>query len=228
MTQFLNRCFVWAGGAVFVGSLGVTAWTYLRWFGEAQQWQGWLPVGQDALLVSLFATHHSAFAREGVKRALARIVPEQLLRSTYVWIASLLLLMVCALWRPVGGALYDVTGGGWWLFTIAQLAGVGIIAGSVKAIDPLDLAGIRPQRIREDLQTRGPYGLVRHPLYLGWALLVLGASRMTGDRLVFALLTTSYLVIAIPWEERSIERTFGEAYRRYKQRVRWRVLPYLY
>ena len=50
---------------------------------------------------------------------------------------------------------------------------------------------------------------------------------MTGDRLAFALLTTSYLVVAIPWEERSIERAFGETYRHYKERVPWRVLPYL-
>jgi protein-S-isoprenylcysteine O-methyltransferase Ste14 len=35
-------------------------------------------------------------------------------------------------------------------------------------------------------------------------------------------------VIATPWEERSLEREFGAAYRRYKQRVRWRIVPYVY
>jgi protein-S-isoprenylcysteine O-methyltransferase Ste14 len=34
--------------------------------------------------------------------------------------------------------------------------------------------------------------------------------------------------MAIPWEERSLERTFGASYQRYKERVRWRIVPYLY
>ena len=51
---------------------------------------------------------------------------------------------------------------------------------------------------------------------------------MTADRFVFAVMSTSYLVVAIPWEERSLERAFGEAYRRYKARVRWRVIPFIY
>jgi protein-S-isoprenylcysteine O-methyltransferase Ste14 len=59
-------------------------------------------------------------------------------------------------------------------------------------------------------------------------LAVFGAARMTGDRLAFAVVTSLYLVVAIPWEERSLEAAFGEAYRRYKQQVRWRVLPYVY
>ena len=78
------------------------------------------------------------------------------------------------------------------------------------------------------LQTDGPYRLVRHPLYLGWMLIVLGAAHMTGDRLAFAVITSLYLVIAIPWEERSLERTFGDAYRRYQVDVRWRAIPYVF
>ena len=79
-----------------------------------------------------------------------------------------------------------------------------------------------------ELQTGGVYGLVRHPLYFGWVLIVFGAAHMTGDRLTFAVLTTAYLVMAMPWEERSLEREFGASYRRYKEKVRWKILPYLY
>jgi protein-S-isoprenylcysteine O-methyltransferase Ste14 len=35
-------------------------------------------------------------------------------------------------------------------------------------------------------------------------------------------------VIAIPWEERSLERAFGDAYRRYKSEVRWKAIPYVF
>jgi protein-S-isoprenylcysteine O-methyltransferase Ste14 len=103
-----------------------------------------------------------------------------------------------------------------------------LIAGAVRAIDPLELAGIRKESTAQDLQTRGPYHLVRHPLYLGWLLIVFGPALMTGDRLTFAIITSVYLFIAVPWEERSLEQAFGPQYRRYKEEVRWRIVPFLY
>ena len=54
------------------------------------------------------------------------------------------------------------------------------------------------------------------------------APLMTGGRLTFAAISSLYLLIAIPWEERSLTQQFGEAYLRYKRQVRWRVLPGVY
>jgi len=51
---------------------------------------------------------------------------------------------------------------------------------------------------------------------------------MTGDRLTFAVVTTAYLVMAIPWEEHALEREFGQRYQLYKQAVKRKILPYLY
>jgi methanethiol S-methyltransferase len=78
------------------------------------------------------------------------------------------------------------------------------------------------------LQIVGPYRWVRHPIYLGWMLVVFGAAHMTGDRLTFAVISSLYLVVAVPWEEQSLRQSFGADYDRYKQQVRWRILPYLY
>ena len=69
---------------------------------------------------------------------------------------------------------------------------------------------------------------MRHPLYLGWLLLVLGTAHMTGDRLAFALVSTVYLVAAVPLEERSLRRSFGDDYVRYARAVRWRMIPFIY
>ena len=102
-----------------------------------------------------------------------------------------------------------------------------MIARSVGAIDPLELAGIRAATPAGP-QTRGPYGVVRHPLYLGWMLIAFGPAQLTGDRLAFAAMTSLYLVMAIPWEERALERAFGAQYATYKQRVRWRLVPYVF
>ena len=142
--------------------------------------------------------------------------------------ASLLLLIVPALWQPVAGHVYTVTGWRAIAHAAVQLSGLWLIARSVATIDPLELAGIKPASGSDSLQTAGPYRWVRHPLYLGWLLAVFGAADMTADRLAFAAITTAYLLVAIPWEERSLRRIFGEPYARYQHTVRWRVIPYLY
>jgi methanethiol S-methyltransferase len=228
MITFTERAFVWSGGVLFVGSLALTAWTYGVPFSNVPPAFDWSALAVDVLLVTVFAAHHSVFARDTVKRALGRWIPERLLRSVYVWAASLLLVLVCLAWQPIGGELYRMRGTSRWLAVSAQITGVWMIASSVRAIRPLELAGIRSARKSDPLQNHGPYALVRHPLYLGWMLMVFGAAHMTGDRLAFAIITAAYLVIAIPWEERALERSFEESYRAYKREVRWRVIPYVY
>ena len=225
------RLFVWVGGVWFVLSLALTSWAYAFWFGQSRPFAGAAPVAVNATLMTGFALHHSLFARAGMKARLSRIWPARLLRSLYVWIASLLLIALCLAWQPIGGDFYDASGWRRGLHAVVQLTGVWLIARSVRAIDALELAGIRqfPAGPAADtLQVRGPYRLVRHPLYLGWMLVVFGTEHLTGDRLAFAALTSLYLVIAIPWEERSLEEEFGAQYADYKRQVRWRVIPYLY
>jgi len=224
----MSRLLVWIGGALFVTSLTVCLWWYLFELGQPRPWLGWSPIAIDAVLVTVFAMHHSVFARETVKRQMVRAIPDELLRSVYVWIASLLLIAVCLAWQFVGGDLYRATGGLAIVHAAVQLAGIALIAQSVRAIDPLELAGIKPQSSGGGLQITGPYRLVRHPLYFGWVLAAFGTPHLTGDRLTFATLTSLYLVVAVPWEERSLVRSFGESYRRYQQQVRWRMIPFIY
>ena len=104
-----DRLFVWAGGVLFVGSLTMCAYSYLvRW--AVPHDSEWAALGFDAIVFSVFALHHSLFARTRVKDRLGRLLPERLLRSVYVWIASLLLIAVCLLWQPIGGVAYQHTG----------------------------------------------------------------------------------------------------------------------
>ena len=228
--------FVWVGGALFVGSLALWVWWYALALGRSQPWSGWRPFVFDMILFTAFASHHSVFARDAVKRRMSAI-PRHLLRSVYVWIASLLLIGVCLLWQPIGGEVYRVTGAGAVALALVQIGGVWFIYGAVARLDPLELAGIRTEdeaaRRRATsgpsaLQITGPYRLVRHPIYLGWILIVFGVSHMTGDRLAFATVSSLYLIVAVPWEERSLRQSFGEDYDRYMRQVRWRVLPYMY
>jgi protein-S-isoprenylcysteine O-methyltransferase Ste14 len=69
---------------------------------------------------------------------------------------------------------------------------------------------------------------VRHPIYLGWFLIVFPVPLMTMTRLLFAVVSSVYILIAIPFEERSLRRTSGGAYEPYRRKVRWKLIPRLY
>lgn len=219
--------FVWLGGALFVSALAYCGYAYAVVWARPHAFNP-LAAGIDGAIFTVFALHHSLFAREGVKRSLSSLVPDSLLRSCYVWLASALLIAVCASWQPVGGELYQHTGIPALVHAAAQIAGLLIIVQSVRTIDPLELAGIRRHAVPEALQIVGPYRVVRHPLYSGWVLLTFGAAHMTGDRLFFAGISTLYLLAAIPFEERSLRMSFGAAYDEYKRHVRYKLVPYVY
>lgn len=84
---------------------------------------------------------------------------------------------------------------------------------------------IRPDRPATALVTTGPYAVTRNPLYLGLLLLQVAAGLWLSNLwiLLFIPLTASLLTrFAIRKEERHLQALFGEAYRRYQDRVpRW-------
>jgi methanethiol S-methyltransferase len=225
------RLTAWLGGAVFLAALAYTVYFYAFVLANA------LPaapvalaraVGVNTILFGVFAAHHSIFAPAAAKRWVTRVIRSDMERSVYVWLSSGLLIAVCVLWQLVPGTVYHVDGSARWLFYALQLFGLYITAQGAGLLDPLELAGIRqPQRKPEGVVFRdtGPFRLVRHPIYLGWVLMTGAAPTMTINRLMFALITSLYLVAAIPWEERSLIAAFGQRYRRYQSAVRWRLIP---
>jgi hypothetical protein len=226
----IERGFVWLGGGVFVASLILAAY----FFGVA--WPAAAALAPDRMasavalntaLFTAFASHHSLLARQPIKAWMTQTLPVRLLRSVYVWTASLLFAVALLGWQPVGHVAYHASARLAPFLYALQAVGLMLIVGAARIIDALELAGIRPSTI-EQLAIRGPYRLVRHPLYLGWLLVVWGTPLMTGDRLTFAVLSSSYLLLAMPWEERSMARTLGADYERYRAIVRWRLIPGLY
>lgn len=220
----------WLGGLAFAGALAYLAYFYAIVLGEpAPHAHAPLTAGAiDAALFAAFAAHHSLFARERAKRWVRRVAPPELERSIYVWASSALLVGTCALWQPLPGVVYEAHG--WWRvpFWAVQAAGVLLTVLGARVIDPLELAGIQQatgRRGRDHLEVTGPFRLVRHPIYLGWMLMVFGTPSMTASRLLFAAVSSAYLILAIPWEEKSLVAAHGDRYRAYRTAVRWRVLP---
>jgi protein-S-isoprenylcysteine O-methyltransferase Ste14 len=230
------------GGVAFVSSLSYFVYFYLSQLGRpaAAPMASWTGTIINFLLFTAFAAHHSIMARSGAKAWLERSVPPCLERSVYVWISSVLFVAVCASWRRIDGVLYTVPTPVSWIGYALQACGVALVLRSSAALSFLELAGIKQvqEAVRtdgesragaeSDLITTGPYAIVRHPLYLGWVLLVFAAPLMTADRFSFATISTLYLVVAVPWEERALRRAFGEGYLRYAERTRWRIVPGVY
>lgn len=234
------RAFAWTGAGLFAIALAFFLLSYLLRFAIAEpRPPEATPVVINVILFSIFALHHSVFARPAVRAWMARRVPSALERSVYVWVASLLLIGVLALWQPVGGIAWAIDGWGWWALHALQFWGVWLTLRSAAVIDVFDLAGVRQtgpagptRRARQtqqvEFKTTGPYGWVRHPIYSGWFLLVWCVGTMTGTRLTFAIVSSLYVLLAIPFEERSLLATTGGAYNRYINRVKWKLIPGVY
>ena len=243
----LPLLFAWFAAAAFAASLGFFLYAYLVLFGQPapadQDGSGLVgAVLMNLLLFTVFALHHSVFARTGVKQLVKDLTGPALERAVYSLVASVLFVLVCGWWRPVPGTAWQLDGVSRWLGYTVQALGIIVTIIGARALDVLDLAGVRqvvgslPARVdraaaspgRAILKTDGVYGLVRHPVYFGWTLLVFGAPDMTSTRLVFAVISTLYLVAAIPFEERSLIETFGPDYASYQKKVRWRIIPGLH
>jgi protein-S-isoprenylcysteine O-methyltransferase Ste14 len=78
------------------------------------------------------------------------------------------------------------------------------------------------------LVTHGPYGLVRHPMYLGQAMIALGAPLVLGCRWALGVSALALVVLAVRvgMEETALRRTYPE-YAQYAARAK-RILPYLF
>jgi len=233
--QRLARPIALGGLLFFVEALVYFAYRYVVVFGrEAAGPINTRAVVADVTLFTVFALHHSMFARDTVRKRITRTVGV-LERSTYVWIASALFIAVCAWWQPIAGAAWRIDEPALvWLVRAGQLLGVWLTLRSALMIDVLELAGLRQIRpVQKDtdaalFKTSGPYGWVRHPIYSGWFLFVFAVPVMTMTQLVFAVTSSVYLLIAIPLEERSLRHSTAGAYEQYMKQVRWKLLPHVF
>lgn len=190
----------------------------------------------NMLLMSLFAIQHSVMARRQFKEWWTKFVPKSVERSTYVLFATSALALLCWQWRPMPAVIWRVENPNLADALVGvSLAGWLIVLTSTFLINHFELFGLH--QVANNLsgvespapRFRTPlyYKFVRHPLYLGFIIAFWAAPTMSVGHLLFAAVTTAYIFVGIFLEERDLVETFGDEYRRYKERVSM-LLPWRY
>ncbi len=229
-----GSAFAWLGAGLFAAALGWFVYSYFVRFPALVPSGGTAePLVWDLALFTAFAAHHSVFARDAVRVRIERAFAGRE-RSVFVWVASVLFIGACMAWRAVPGTVWTIEGSAVSVLYGLRLAGIVLTLRSAALLDVWELAGTRPPRHGPGavgdatFTTDGPYGWVRHPIYSGWFLVVFAVPVMTATQLVFAAVSSAYLVVGMVFEERSLLRAAPRAYREYQRAVRWKVVPGIY
>lgn len=182
----------------------------------------------DLGLLGLFALQHSIMARSGFKRWLTRSIPEPAERSTYVLASSLALIALFVYWQPLGGIVWSVEDpAARGVIYACYVFGWLLVLAATFLINHFDLFGLRQvwlhllgrPYVNVGFRTPGPYRYVRHPLYVGWLFVFWSTPVMTYTHLLFAVMTTGYILVGIQLEERDLVRALGAQYRDYREHV---------
>ncbi len=169
-------------------------------------------------LVAIFALQHSVMARPAFKAWWTKIIPAECERATYVLASAVAMFAMMWFWQPLGVEIWTLTGGAAVAMYVTYAVGWAILVSATFCLNHFDLFGLRQAwlNLRGKAYTNLPfatpfyYRLVRHPLYVGWLVLIWATPTMTISHLVFAIATTAYILFAIPLEERDLERMMPE------------------
>ncbi|MBK5292998.1 MAG: isoprenylcysteine carboxylmethyltransferase family protein [Acidobacteriia bacterium] len=188
---------------------------------------------RDLALLVLFGAQHSVMARDWCKRASRRLIPQPVERSTYVLMTCVALAALFRYWEPMPNLVWDVRHPiGSRLLDGMFLAGWGLVAVATVQIGHGELTGLRqvwmyargvtpaPPQFR----TPGIYRYVRHPMMLGMLIALWSTAAMSLGHLLFSGVLSLYILLALGWEERDLDRAHPEDYERYRERV-GRLLP---
>jgi protein-S-isoprenylcysteine O-methyltransferase Ste14 len=182
----------------------------------------------NVLLMGLFGVQHSVMARLSFKSWWTKIIPQSIERSTFVLFTVVVLNLMFWQWRPMPAAVWDLAGSaaGTALLALGALGWL-LVLYSTFLIDHFDLFGMRQVVLyfrgveyhHPQFTERSAYRFIRHPLLAGFVIAFWAAPTMSQGRLLFAGVTTAYMLVAIQLEERDLLSILGTDYHEYRRRT---------
>lgn len=151
-------------------------------------------------------------------------------REEGIWLALALRLGGLALWVFTFAYLINPDRTAWaaipvpdwvrWTGVVSGVLCTGLMVWTLRALGKnlTDTVAIRREAT---LVTHGPYCFVRHPFYLGAALLMLSVTLLTANAAIglASLWVLGLLLVRTPTEERKLAERFGDQYRAYRERT---------
>ena len=194
--------------------------------------------GRDALLVDavlsiIFFLQHSILVRRGFKQWLGKFMPDVYHNAFYGLTSGIALLLVLVFWQKSPTLIASANGIIYWILRgLFCICLAGFFWGS-KSLGSFDALGVKPLMRYisnrpdkpQQIMAKGPYGWVRHPLYLFLIVMIWSCPVLTLDRLLFNIMWTFWIVIGTYLEDRDLHREFGSQYLKYSSRVPM-LIPY--
>ena len=183
----------------------------------------------NIFLLSIFAIQHSVMARPAFKKWLNGILSPAIERSTYVLLSSLTLVLIYWQWHPITTVIWEVENN-----TMAKILtgvfffGWSLVLFSTFLINHFEVFGLK--QVFDNLSnkfTENPkfkvkflYKIVRHPIMLGYIIAFWSTPLMTLGHLIFAVITTLYIIVAVKYfEEKDLKKSIGKAYEDYQNKI---------
>lgn len=166
---------------------------------------------------------HSLLAADSTKHYFNKLLGKSFryYRLTYNLFSIVGLLIILFLNASIPSD-YLIEGSGWTRYFSLMIAtgGIFILKAAFKQYSIKGFLGIENDA-QEKFNTDGILKRIRHPIYSGTILIVIGFWLFTPNAptLVSAGCIFIYLMIGIPLEERKLIRKYGEAYLEYKRKV---------
>ncbi|MBS4066310.1 MAG: DUF1295 domain-containing protein [Chitinophagaceae bacterium] len=179
----------------------------------------------------LFLALHSVLAGAMVKAKIIKYtgLPERGYRVAYNFFNFIYLLLVLivlfntdSMFLFNSSVAFKLTG------IVLAIAGAVLILYCFRHYQLSQFIGLK-EEVNMKLNIKGPNRFVRHPLYAGTILLVMGICiyKPVTVNWVFFLLMLIYIIIGIEIEEKKLIRIFRDDYERYRKRTK-KLIPFIY
>jgi protein-S-isoprenylcysteine O-methyltransferase Ste14 len=212
-----------AGAVVFLALLFVPAWTL-------NYWQGWLFFGVFAASTTSFTIYLARHDRPLLERRLKAGPQHEQERSQKVIVSLVFVAFFVFIVLPVLDRRFGFSPVAPWVSVLGNVVVVlsFLFMFWVLKVNSYAASNIRVEASQKVIDT-GPYAYVRHPMYAGAIWLFVGIPLALGSWWTIGL-----MVLVVPvllWrlldEERILDRDLP-GYIEYRQRVPYRLIPYVW